>query len=157
MEEKRIYTLLLGSNLGERERYLSFARELLEKKSGRIVGASSIQESKAWGKTDQEDFLNQVILLESPDKPEELLLSIQEIEKALDRTRKEKWGPRTIDIDILYAEDAIVDTPDLKIPHPFIRERAFTLELLNEIAPEFRHPVLEQTAAEMLESLHCNS
>lgn len=152
MDEKIIYTLLLGSNLGDRNRYLLVGRELLEK-HGRLLGASSIQESKAWGKTDQDDFLNQVVLLESYHTPGEMLEAIHEIEEALDRKHEVKWGPRTMDIDILYAEDRIVDAEDLKIPHPLISERQFTLVLLNEIAPDFIDPLTGKTSTQMLEKL----
>ncbi|MBI1221153.1 MAG: 2-amino-4-hydroxy-6-hydroxymethyldihydropteridine diphosphokinase [Bacteroidetes bacterium] len=144
-----IYTLLLGSNLGDRNRYLSAGKDLMEK-HGRILGASSIQESKPWGKTNQPDFLNQVILFESDLEPEELLQTIHTVEGALDRERQEKWGPRTLDIDILYAEDLVVDTEDLKIPHPMIADRQFTLALLQEIVPDFVHPVNHMSNAEML-------
>lgn len=152
MEEKIIYTLLLGSNLGDRNRYLSVGRELLEK-HGRLLGASSVQESKAWGKVDQDDFLNQVILLESNLTPDRILHAIHEIEDALDRKRDIKWGPRTMDIDILYAENRIIKTEDLSVPHPLIAERQFTLVLLNEIAPDFIDPLTHKTSSEMLDEL----
>lgn len=152
MEEKIIYTLLLGSNLGDRNRYIMVGRELLEK-HGRLLGASSIQESKAWGKKDQEDFLNQVVLLESYHSPEEMLEAIHEIEEALDRKHEVKWGPRTMDIDILYAGNQIVNSEDLNIPHPLIAERHFTLVLLNEIAPDFIDPLTKKTSIQMLDKL----
>lgn len=156
LEEKIIYTLLLGSNLGDRRRYMAFARELLEK-HGRLLGASSIQESKAWGNTNQDDFLNQVVLLESYHTPAELLEAIHEIEEALDRKREIKWGPRTMDIDILYAENHLIDEENLQIPHPLISERLFTLVLLSEIAPDFVHPIKGKTNAEMLADLSMTS
>jgi len=152
LEQRIIYTLLLGSNLGDRKRYLSSGTELLEK-YGRLLGASSIQESKAWGKTDQDDFFNQVLLLESDLEPQELLDAIHDIEEALERTRQEKWGPRTLDIDILYAQDLVMETETLSIPHPLIPERMFTLVLLNEIASDFVDPKTKKSCAEMLKAL----
>ncbi len=153
MEEKTIYTLLLGSNLGDRNRYLSYARELLESKGGRLLGASEVRESEAWGMEDQPDFLNQIVLLESELSPQDLLRLIHEIEAAMDRQRVSKWGPRTLDIDILFAEDRIIKEENLEIPHPRIAERNFTLVLLNDLAPDFVHPVLGKTAPEMLSDL----
>lgn len=152
MEENIIYTLLLGSNLGEREKYLKGARDLLEK-SGRIIGASSIMETEAWGKTDQNDFLNQVILLESMLTPQDLLNRIHEIEESLGRIRIEKWGPRTVDIDILYAQNLIIQEENLTIPHPAIADRHFTLVLLQELIPEFIDPISHKTAGEMMQEL----
>ena len=148
--------MLLGSNQGDKQRYMMAGRELLEK-HGRILGASSIQESKAWGKTDQEDFLNQVILFESALSPQDLLETIHDIEAALERNRQEKWGPRTLDIDILYAGNQIVNEPNLQIPHPLIQERLFTLILLQEISPEFVHPVLQMSNNDLLNQLRQSS
>lgn len=147
-----IYTLLLGSNMGDRNRYLSAGKDLLEK-HGRILGASSIQESKAWGNTEQPDFINQVILFDSALSPQELLETIHAIEEALERQRSEKWGPRTLDIDILYAGKELVEDENLKIPHPHIADREFTLVLLNEIAPDFVHPINGLNHCEMLKNL----
>ena len=156
MEENIIYTLLLGSNIGEREKYLKGARDLLEK-SGRIIGASSIMESEAWGNTNQNDFLNQVILFDSGLNPNELLDIIHVIEESFGRIRNEKWGPRTLDIDILYAQNLIVKEEHLVIPHPAIPEREFTLKLLQELVPEFKDPVTNKTAGHMLEDLAVTS
>lgn len=153
MEERTIYTLLLGSNMGDRTRYLGFARELLEKKCGRLLGASSVRETKAWGKTDQPDFLNQVLLIESDLEPLEVLGMMQEIEAASERIRVEKWGPRTLDIDMLFAGEQVINEESLVVPHPGIADRSFTLVLLQEIIPDFRHPVSGKTAGEMLEAL----
>lgn len=153
MEEKRIYTLLLGSNIGDKMRYLQFSKELIEKKCGRIMAASSIHETKAWGKEDQDDFLNQVILVESELEPLDFLDELQEIEMALGRQRIEKWGPRTIDLDIICLEDQIIDSERLQVPHPGLAERTFALEPLVEIAPEWMHPQLHKTAKKLLEEL----
>lgn len=139
--------------MGDRLRYLSYATELLESKAGRIVGASEIRESKAWGKTDQPDFMNQILLLESSLSPRQILLLIHEIEAAMDRQRDEKWGPRTLDIDILFADNLCIDEEGLQIPHPHIADREFTLLLLQDIAPELIHPVLHKTPGEMLAEL----
>lgn len=157
MEEKRIYTLLLGSNLGDRQRYMQFSKELIEKKCGRILAASSMHETEAWGKTDQDDFLNQALLIDSTLSPLDFLDEIQEIELALGRQRNEKWGPRTIDIDILAVGQEIIEHERLQVPHPGIPERLFVLEPLVEIAADWIHPLLNRSAKELLDDLRCAS
>ncbi len=157
MEEKRIYTLLLGSNLGDRQRYMQFSKELIEKKCGRILAASSIHETKAWGNTAQDDFLNQALLIDSALSPLDFLDEIQEIELALGRQRHEKWGPRTIDIDILAVGQEIIEHERLQVPHPGIPERLFVLEPLVEIAADWNHPLLNRNAKELLDDLRCAS
>ena len=142
--------LLLGSNQGDRMLHLSSAREAISEKIGSIVRVSSIHESSAWGLQNQPDFLNQVIEIESQLVPFELLSKIQQVEIQLGRVRFEKWGPRIIDIDILYYGDKIVQTEVLSIPHLGIPARRFTLEPLNELAPDFVHPVIKKTNAELL-------
>jgi 2-amino-4-hydroxy-6-hydroxymethyldihydropteridine diphosphokinase len=142
--------LLLGSNLGDRSRTISGAIRLLQE-IGNIIGFSSIYQTAAWGKKDQPDFLNQVIILEISLSPDELLKKIMGIEIKMGRVRANKWAERTIDIDILYFNEEIVVTEHLKIPHPQIQFRRFTLMPLNEIAPDFKHPVLNITSAQMLE------
>ena len=111
--------LSLGSNLGNRKNSLKKARSFL-KEFGEIKKESSIIETKAWGKIDQPDFLNQVILIETELSPQELLQNCQNIENKLGRERKEKWGERTIDIDILFYDDLVLDEKNLQIPHPYI-------------------------------------
>ncbi|MBU4319949.1 MAG: 2-amino-4-hydroxy-6-hydroxymethyldihydropteridine diphosphokinase, partial [Nitrospinae bacterium] len=102
-----------------------------------------------WGVKDQPKFINMAIEAETDKKPEELLRVLEEIEKEIGRTETVKWGPRVIDLDILFYDDLILKTQDLEIPHPLMHERAFVLKPLCEIAPDKRHPVTEKTVKEM--------
>ena len=123
----------LGTNLGDRHLNLENAISLINQQVGKILKQSSIHETKAWGKTDQPDFLNLVIKIETKLVPQMLLQKCLSIENEIGRIREEKWGPRLIDIDILYYNDLIIDDENLKIPHPFINEREFVLNPLKEI------------------------
>jgi 2-amino-4-hydroxy-6-hydroxymethyldihydropteridine pyrophosphokinase len=143
--------LLIGGNMGERERYLERARNLIAERCGELKSISSIYETAAWGKTDQPMFLNQAIEILTPLEPMKLLQQVLEIEKQLGRARREKYGPRNIDIDIIFYNKEIHNDSLLIIPHPALQYRRFALEPLNEIAPNFVHPVLKKTIAELLE------
>lgn len=101
----------------------------------RVVAASSIHETAPWGKTDQPDFLNMAVIIETLLTPEELLDATMAIETALGRRRTEAWGPRTLDIDLLVYEGEQRDTPALRLPHPYLTQRRFVLAPLAEIAP----------------------
>jgi 2-amino-4-hydroxy-6-hydroxymethyldihydropteridine diphosphokinase len=125
----------LGSNLGDRKENLRQACEFLESDYTTFVQGSSIHETEPFGVEDQPKFLNMVCEIETELSPRDLLLFVKNIEKKLGRKKREKWGPREIDIDILYYGDLVVDEPDLKIPHPGIKERDFVLKPLEEIAP----------------------
>ncbi|MBI1768044.1 MAG: 2-amino-4-hydroxy-6-hydroxymethyldihydropteridine diphosphokinase [Bacteroidetes bacterium] len=142
--------LLLGSNLGDRLSCLSLCLELIEEHVGTIIKKSSIYETTAWGRTDQPDFLNQAIEIETPFPPTELLSACQNIEKKIGRQREEKWGARTIDIDIIYFGDKIIHSNELTIPHPRMTERKFVLIPLTQISPSFVHPILKKTSEELL-------
>ncbi|MFL5729098.1 MAG: 2-amino-4-hydroxy-6-hydroxymethyldihydropteridine diphosphokinase [Cytophagaceae bacterium] len=142
--------ILLGSNLGDRKKIMTEATEMLQE-AGSIVLFSSIYKTAAWGKQDQPDFLNQVIVLETALTAEKLLTKLMETEMRLGRVRADKWAERTIDMDILYFNDEIIVTEHLKVPHPQIQFRRFTLVPLFEIAPDLRHPVLNISSATMLE------
>ncbi|HET8858732.1 2-amino-4-hydroxy-6-hydroxymethyldihydropteridine diphosphokinase [Marivirga sp.] len=148
--------LLLGSNLGDRYLNLLHAVESLEKKAIKNENVSSIFETAAWGKTDQQAFLNQVLKIQTKLRPHDLLKVILEIEIDLGRVRKLKWGERLIDIDILYYHDLEIEEDDLKIPHPGIPDRKFTLTPLVEIASDFIHPILNKTQLELLNSCKDN-
>lgn len=137
--------LLLGSNLGDRQLFLKKAIDLIEHDIAHISKASSIYETQSWGKTDAPDYLNQVILLETSLSARAVLQRILGIEQLLGRRREEKWGSRTIDIDILFYGDSVINEPGLHIPHPELHNRRFTLEPLAEIAPDFKHPVLNKS------------
>lgn len=136
--------LLLGSNLGDRELFLRMAVKLIETDVAPMVKASAVYKTQSWGKTDQPDYLNQVIMLQTDMSAQEVLKKVLNIELEMGRKREEKWGSRTIDIDILFYGDAIMNEPDLVVPHPEMHKRRFTLEPLSEIAPQFIHPVLHQ-------------
>jgi len=142
--------LLIGGNEGDRKAGLAKARESIQKIAGPILQQSSIYETAAWGKTDQPDFLNQALLIRTPLDAPDLITALLGIEEAMGRKRVEKYGPRIIDIDILFFNMAIINTPRLIIPHPEIQNRRFALVPMNEIAPQFRHPKLNLTIHELL-------
>jgi 2-amino-4-hydroxy-6-hydroxymethyldihydropteridine diphosphokinase len=132
--------LSLGSNIGDRQKYLKQAIEELSQHLD-DVKVSSVYRTEPWGNENQAEFLNLCLSGNTLLNPEELLRFVRSIEKGLGRTHKEKWGPR--EIDILFYGDKIINTPTLEIPHPFISERAFVLVPLAEIAPNLIHPVLK--------------
>lgn len=112
---------------------------------------SSIIETIPVGNIHQPDFLNCIVQCESELNPSELMQTLLRIERKLGRERREKWGPRTIDCDILFINDEIIDADELKIPHPEIMNRPFILKLMNELAPEFIHPKLNKSMEQLYE------
>lgn len=147
--------LLEGSNMEPRFDLIKLATDMINAEVGRVLQLSSVYESEAWGfKTDQK-FLNQALYIETSLLPVELLECILGIEKKLGRSRNTKKGyeSRRMDIDILYFNDEIIETPRLTVPHPRLHIRRFALEPLVEIAPDTMHPVLKKTNRELLESL----
>ena len=142
--------LLIGGNLGDRAAYLQLAVKHIEALCGKITSSSSIYETAAWGNTNQPAFYNQAIQLMTPMAPEDLLEQLLAIELEMGRVRSQKYGPRTIDLDILMIDDKVLDTPNLTIPHPQMQHRRFALLPLAEIAPSLRHPVLDKTVSELL-------
>jgi len=142
--------LLTGGNMGDRQENLATAYECIGQQCGDITSASSLYETAAWGKNDQPSFLNQVLEIQTSLSPRQLLKKILHIEKQIGRVRKEKYGPRIIDIDILLFNDEIYNYPSLKIPHPELQNRRFALVPLAEIAPESIHPVFKKTITELL-------
>lgn len=141
--------LLLGGNLGDREQNLVKATEQIAYACGQIVKTSKVYETKAWGVENQPDFLNQVLIVSSQLTADEVLEKTQQIELDLGRERHQKWHERTIDIDVLYFGQEIINTENLKVPHPQIAFRRFSLVPLAEIAPDFSHPVLNKTQLEL--------
>lgn len=144
--------LLLGGNLGDRTAYLQQARESIHQQVGVILRSSKVYETAAWGKTDQPNFLNQVLELETSLLPEQVLQSINSIELELGRVRHEHWGARVIDIDILFYNDEILQTQRLTIPHPQLHLRRFTLLPMAELAPALQHPLLLQSIHQLLQT-----
>ena len=126
----------LGGNIGDKRRYVADAIARLEAGGARVLKRSSDYRTEPWGLTEQDWFVNACVLVETALPPEELLALCQSVERALGRVREIKWGPRTIDIDILTYDDLTVETPTLTLPHPFVLERAFVLVPLAEIAPD---------------------
>jgi 2-amino-4-hydroxy-6-hydroxymethyldihydropteridine diphosphokinase len=148
--------LLLGSNLGDRHLFLNEAIEYINNDIAPVLVISSIYETQSWGKTDAPDYLNQVISLQTGLSAREVLDKALHIEAILGRQREERWGSRTIDIDILFYGQAIIDEPGLQIPHPQLHNRRFTLAPLAEIAPAFVHPVLNKNILEIKSELKDN-
>ncbi|WP_295713109.1 2-amino-4-hydroxy-6-hydroxymethyldihydropteridine diphosphokinase [Mucilaginibacter sp.] len=145
--------LLLGSNLGDRKLFLQQAIARIEEGIAPIVQASGVYETQSWGKTDAPDYLNQVLLLQTDLPAQMVLKKILSIELLLGRRREEKWGSRTIDIDILFYGDAVIDEPDLKVPHPEMHKRRFTLEPFAQIAPDFIHPLIKKNILQLKSEL----
>lgn len=144
--------LLLGSNISPRNDYLNSAKELIEIEIGDIQVSSSVYESEPWGFEAEHYFLNEVLAVDTVLNARDLLNVSQKIEKRLGRTRKSDTGyaSRTIDIDILFFDDAVLSLSGLTIPHVQIQNRRFTLLPLVEIAPDFKHPALDKSCRQLL-------
>lgn len=146
--------LCIGSNqLKPRTQVQKAVRILSADPKIRVIEKSSLVRTEAYGNEDQPDFRNQVIEIETKYSPLDLLQKGLTVEMEMGRARKERWGPRVIDIDILMFEDEVMQTISLTLPHPDFHRRRFVLELLCEIDPELRHPVLDKTMAELLSDL----
>ena len=143
-----IYYLGLGSNIGDLEQNLYLAHDEISQFSN-IVKVSKFYESEPWGYKAQPSFLNAVIIVKSDIQPQNFLLKLQEIEKRLGKMVNVRWGPRIIDIDILFCDDLIINSDDLIIPHPHAHERDFVLKPMCEIAPDFIHPSLNKSMIEL--------
>ncbi len=142
--------VLLGGNLGNRELSFENARKLIEQKAGAILKTSALYESEPWGFEDKNLFLNQAILITTQLSPQHLLDTLLEIEKILGRIRSGKLSSRVIDIDILFYGNEVINTENLKVPHPRIKERLFTLLPLSELCLNTLLPVLNITAEELI-------
>jgi 2-amino-4-hydroxy-6-hydroxymethyldihydropteridine diphosphokinase len=142
----------LGSNMGDRHGHIRAAADLIHKNIGKIAKKSHVYETQPWGNTEQESFLNQVVMANTTLDPRELLDKISRIERELGRERRkdqDKWGPRTIDVDILFYGKRVIRDKGLEIPHPELHKRAFVLVPLLEIAPDLEHPILKKQIDEL--------
>jgi 2-amino-4-hydroxy-6-hydroxymethyldihydropteridine diphosphokinase len=142
----------LGSNIGDKKANCLKAVELLQQ-FARVVRVSSLYITEAVGYKEQEDFINAVVAIETDQAPQDLLRSCHAIEDSMGRKRTVRWGPRTVDLDILLYGDEVVNQPDLIIPHPLMAARKFVLVPLVEIAPDVVHPVISKSAARLLADL----
>lgn len=146
--------LLLGSNLANREVKLAEAIRLIDKEAGKVTVRSSVYESEPWGFKASHKFLNQVVVIHTRYTPEDLLGIVQGIEAQLGRKQADQskgYASRVIDIDILFYDNEIIETPHLTIPHKLLHKRRFALLPLNEIMPEKVHPVFNKSIARLLE------
>ncbi len=142
--------ILLGSNLGDRLANLKQAIASIASFSS-ILQHSNIYQTAAWGNTDQADFLNQAIEIQTHQTAENLMQALLAIESQMGRVRLQKWEPRIIDLDIIFYESAIHNSDFIQIPHPEMQKRAFVLKPLLDIIPNFEHPILNQTITQLWE------
>ena len=147
----------IGSNLGNRHENCLRAIELLQRKQVIATKLSSLYETEPWGMKDQPRFINMAIQIETSLEPSELLTVLKDIEKEIGREKSSKWGPRTIDLDILLFDDIILNEDNLTIPHPLMHERDFVLRPLCEIAPDIHHPLLKLSICELMQQFHKKS
>ena len=148
--------IALGSNLGDSLTILEDALKTLAQTPGIAVESSSSWYQSAPIGPPQPDYLNGCALLKVQLTPEELLAALLEVEKQFGRVRTQRWGPRSLDLDLLLFDRVILETPELQIPHPRMRERAFVLVPLAEIAPDWIDPVSGKAIAQLLQGLDCS-
>lgn len=149
--------IALGSNIGDKKAYLDMAvKHLNERKDCQVKKVSDYLVTEPYGVTDQDDFLNGALELQTMLDPEELLQALHQIEQDANRVRTMHWGPRTLDLDILMYDDLVLDTPELHIPHIEMHLRDFVLIPMDQIAPWKRHPLTGKTVEEMLQNLKSN-
>jgi 2-amino-4-hydroxy-6-hydroxymethyldihydropteridine diphosphokinase len=146
--------LLLGSNVGNTRQQLKDAIKNIRREIGKVARQSKLYVTAAWGNTNQPDFLNQVIVVETKLMAPETMTAMLAIEKKMGRVRTVKNAPRIIDIDILFFNKEIIQQPNLTVPHPEIQNRRFVLVPLNELSPGLKHPVFKTTMHQLF--LHCS-
>ncbi|HCL4437593.1 2-amino-4-hydroxy-6-hydroxymethyldihydropteridine pyrophosphokinase [Clostridium botulinum] len=142
-----------GSNIGEKENYIRKALEKIEERKMKIIKVSPIYETEPYGVLDQDSFLNGVVKIETNLTPEDLIGELLNIEKQLDRVRERRWGPRTIDLDIIFYDNLIINEKDLVIPHKDMENREFVLKPLCDIDENFIHPVLKKSVRQLYDEL----
>lgn len=143
----------LGTNLGKKEHNLRLAVRKIEERVGKVIALSAFYATAPWGFSSENTFLNAAACVETQLPPLSVLRLTQEIEREMGRAHKSVGGvysDRLIDIDLLLCDDRVMDTPELKLPHPLMHERRFVLEPLAEIAPELVHPVLKKKMRDLL-------
>ncbi len=152
--EPNLATVGIGSNMGDREESVSGAiRRLSEQEGSRTVAVSCLYETEPLGRKDQPWFLNCVIQIETSTELKAFFHTLQLTESLFGRQRHEHWGPRSLDLDLLFFGDMVLSDAELTVPHPGIPQRRFVLEPLCEIAPDLIHPIIGQTTRELLEQL----
>jgi len=140
--------IAIGSNLGDRTGNVREAVRLVaDGVKASLVAMSSLYETEPWGVKEQGPFVNAAMIVETPLAPSELLAHLKSVEASMGRTRTVRWGPRTIDLDIIFIEEMVIEAEGLRVPHPGADERAFVMVPLAEIAPDFVHPVTGATLA----------
>lgn len=143
----------LGSNLGDRLGTIRQASLMIKGMGVQIVASSDIFETAPWGVKEQPWFLNACLLVDTPDEPREMLSKLQSIENRLGRASRYRWGPREIDLDLLFMDRLAVNEEGLVLPHPEMHNRSFVLVPLNQVAPDWVHPLLHRKVRELLEQL----
>ena len=146
--------IALGSNMGEGRKNLDLAIKMMNERGVLVEKVSTYIETEPYGYTEQDNFVNAVCIAETNLSPRELLEVLLKIELDMGRVRIIKWGPRIIDLDILFYEDLIIDEEDLKVPHIEIQKRSFVLEPMNEISPDKIHPVFKKSVNQLLLDLN---
>lgn len=145
--------IAFGSNIGDRYGAVSDAFKMVEENEMKILQKSEIYETEPYGYKDQPAFINGAMLVETELNCREVLTRLLAIEKDLGRVREFRWGPRIIDLDIIFFNHEIYDEADLKVPHPDMQNRTFVLRPLNDICPNYIHPLFKKSVAKMLEEL----
>ena len=154
MSQKARAFIGAGANLGEPVRQIRQALDELEKSPGvKFLGVSSLYRTQPMGPIAQPPFVNAVFSLEYGMSPQDLLALLLSVEEKMGRIRRERWGPRVIDLDLLFFDEAIISEQGLEVPHPRLHERRFVLTPLVEIAPDVVHPILKKSAFDLLAAL----
>lgn len=138
--------------MGDRPKNLREAARLLRERAGAITAESAMYETAPWGDVQQPDYLNQALVLETPLSAVQLLEETMQAEREIGRIRRLKWDSRVIDIDIIFFNNEVITLPHLKVPHPQMQYRRFVLAPLQEVVPDWTHPILQLTVEQLLEA-----